>query len=239
MKKSLSFIAIISLCAFAGAQGSPASAQPQAKAAENTASQFGKSYVRAEAGIAGYTSAMPNYSSEIGTGAFLEFVFNACEDDSATYGLNIAIPLEYYWGAGHSDGIRADNHAFYFPLHLRPYYKFNVSENLTITPFITAGAGGLYRYQDAHGYGNADSLDFFWIVGAGVEFTFFKDFAFAPRYDYDRVESNPASYEHIVAAQFAWKFAKNMALIAEYQHIFLNNLDNCEDIGRLGVRFEF
>ncbi len=239
MKKSLSFIAIISLCAFAGAQGSPASAQPQAKAAENTASQFGKSFAEAMAGVSSYARQEADYTSELGVAATVEFSFNIYKDESDTYGLNISVPLEYYWMRDHTSGIRADHNNFYFPVFARPYYRFRVSEDFEVTPFASAGVGGVYEHSDWQGDGNSDSLDFLWSVGGGVEFLFFRDFALTPKYEFSRTESNPAYDEHILSVQFAWKFAEKTAFVAQYQHIFLENSRVCEDIGKIGVRFEF
>ncbi len=237
MKKSLTFIAIISLCAFAGAQESPASAQPQAKPAENTATQFGKNFVRISPKI--LSSSAPMVSSEIGTGISAELSFNVYKDETDTYGLNIAGLMLYGWTAKHADGARLDYHSFDFPAYLKPYYRFNVSEDLVITPHMLLGVGGFYEYYDAHSYGNSDTLNFYWAVGGGVEFQFFNEFAFTPLFEFDRTESNPVNDEYRLAFIFAWKFTKDMALFAEYEHIFCNNSDTYLDGASLGVRFEF
>ncbi len=208
---------------------------------EGDASQFGKNYVTTSAQIlsASMGGTGRSVSTELGVGAFIELSFNLYKDEADTYGVNLALPLAYSWMAGHTSGVRVDIHQFQFPAYLRPYYRFKVSEDLTITPFLNAGVGGLYTYTDLHMYGDDNRLDFVWGVGGGVEFMFFKNFAFTPKYEYTRAESSPTTDQNIVGAEFAWKFTKNMALFAEYQHIFMGNSSNYMDNGRLGVRFEF
>ncbi len=231
MKKYIITALFIASAGFAHAQSATAKH-------EGTASQFGKSYAQGMAGVTSYSDPTPNYSTEYCVTASLEFAFNVYRNESDTCGLNLSVPLEYYWTAGHVDGIRGDRNSFYFPLFAQPYYRVRVSDNFEITPFVSAGAGGIYAH-DTLGNGGHNTLDFYWGAGGGVEFLMFRDFAFTPKYEFSRIESGTAYEQHTVSAQFAWKFTRKTALIAEYRHIFMENSHVCEDIGRLGVRFEF
>lgn len=131
-------------------------------------------------------------------------------------------------------------HRVNFPLMLRPYYRFFVSEDVVITPYLNCGAGGAYQYFKGDDMlGTSKDLAFLWIVGGGVEISFLKDFSFTPKYEWVNFEDNGNAYYQAGGAEFAWKFAKNMTVVADYSCRIYEMANLFSHIGLIKLRYDF
>lgn len=197
--------------------------------------QLGKNWVAAGASVSGLFYTGSPKSQKLGGGALLEASINAFNADNDTWGLDLTVPVSYeYMSISSND----DAHRVSFPLMFRPYYRFDFGDGFVITPYLNCGAGGAYTYLKS-----ADSasknLAFVWIVGGGVEFSFLGDFSVTPKYEWYNTEDSSNDYYQAPGVEFAWKFAKNMTLVAEYNCRIYQEANMYSHIGLIKVRYDF
>lgn len=87
--------------------------------------------------------------------------------------------------------------------------------------------------------GTSKDLAFLWIVGGGVEISFLKDFSFTPKYEWVNFEDNGNAYYQAGGAEFAWKFAKNMTVVADYSCRIYEMANLFSHIGLIKLRYDF
>lgn len=203
----------------------------QKAASKSYLTQFGKSWAAIGGGVNIYKI---DGRQKLGANGALELSINALSFDDDKYGLNVLVPLSFDYISVDSE---SDVYRFAFPLNLRPYYRFDVCEDVVITPFGDFAAGGSYAYVSS--YGAAKNLAFLWSLGAGVEISFCEVFSFTPKYTWLNEEDAGSSYCQIASAEFAWKFADNMVAVAEYGYSFFREASARDHAVVVKLRYEF
>lgn len=199
--------------------------------------QFGKDWAGIGMGGGGLFYTGSDSTQKLGGNAVAEISINAFSSADDKWGLNLAVPVAYEYISISSND---DMHRVNFPLMLRPYYRFFVSEDVVITPYLNCGAGGAYQYFKGDDMlGTSKDLAFLWIVGGGVEISFLKDFSFTPKYEWVNFEDNGNAYYQAGGAEFAWKFAKNMTVVADYSCRIYEMANLFSHIGLIKLRYDF
>lgn len=199
--------------------------------------QFGKDWAGIGMGGGGMFFTGDSKTQKLGGNAAVEISINAFSSADDKWGLNLAVPVAYEYISLSSN---YDLHRVNFPLMLRPYYRFFVSEDVIITPYLNCGAGGAYQYfKGDNMIGTSKNLAFLWVVGGGVEISFLKDFSFTPKYEWVNFEDNGNTYYQAGGAEFAWKFAKNMTLVADYSCRIYEQANLFSHIGLIKLRYDF
>lgn len=196
--------------------------------------QFGKDWAGVGMGGGGLFYTGDGKTQKLGGNALAEISINAFSSADDKWGMNLAVPVAYEYISLSSND---DLHRVNFPLMLRPYYRFFVSEDVIITPYLNCGAGGSYQYLKSEA--TSKNLAFLWIVGGGVEISFLKDFSFTPKYEWTNFEDNGNSYYQAGGAEFAWKFAKNMTVVADYSCRIYEQANLFSHIGLIKLRYDF
>lgn len=196
--------------------------------------QFGQNWAAIGGGI-NILKGFPQGGQKLGANAIIEGsinVLSACDD---TYGLNLVVPLTFNYISASST---SDAYGFQFPVYARPYYRFNVSEDVVITPYGDFGVGGAFGYTSEEA-SSEKTLAFVWAVGAGVEISFYKDFSFTPKYSWFNAQDGGTEYKQVAGGEFAWRFASNMTAVAEYSYSFFKEANARDHAVTVKVRYEF
>lgn len=203
----------------------------QQAASKSYLTQFGKNWAAIGGGVNIYKV---DGRQKLGANGALELSVNALSFDDDKYGLNVLVPLSFLYVSADSE---TDLYNFSFPLNFRPYYRFDVCDDVVITPFGDFAAGGSYAYLSSDA--TKKNLAFLWSVGAGVEISFCEVFSFTPKYTWLNEEDGGSAYRQVASAELAWKFADNMVAVAEYGYSFFREASSRDHSVIVKLRYEF
>lgn len=203
----------------------------QQAASKSYLTQFGKNWAAIGGGVNIYKV---DGRQKLGANGALELSVNALSFDDDKYGLNVLVPLSFLYVSADSE---TDLYNFSFPLNLRPYYRFDVCDDVVITPFGDFAAGGSYAYLSSDS--TKKDLAFLWSIGAGVEISFCEVFSFTPKYTWLNEEDGGSAYRQVASAELAWKFADNMVAVAEYGYSFFREASARDHSVVVKLRYEF
>lgn len=170
--------------------------------------------------------------TRIGGGGNLEIAFNVVRSRTRNLGMDVVLPFSYiYMKSSFPDqNLDAKYQRTELPVVLRPYFRYAVSKDLLITPFIQGGAGAMIL--DFSGFGtDINQGAFMYTFGGGIEFQIYKYVALTPKISYTGITGESEEWRSTIDAErdlklsleAAFQLTRGWAFVAEYSYMMFND----------------
>ncbi len=174
--------------------------------------------------------------TRIGGGGNLEIAFNVVRSRTRNLGMDVVLPFSYsYMKSSFPDqNLDAKYQRTELPVVLRPYFRYAVSKDLLITPFIQGGVGAMilnYKGSIAGAGADVNEGAFMYTFGGGIEFQLYKYVALTPKISYTGIAGESDEWRNNVdlerdlkfSLEAAFQLTRGWAFVAEYSYMMGND----------------
>lgn len=174
--------------------------------------------------------------TRIGGGGNFELAFNVVRSRTRNLGMDVVVPISYnYMKTRFSDyDASVKYQRTELPVVLRPYFRYAVSKDLLITPFIQGGVGAMilnYKGSIAGAGADVNEGTFMYTFGGGVEFQLYKYVALTPKISYTGIAGESDEWRNNVdlerdlkfSLEAAFQLTRGWAFVAEYSYMMGND----------------